>query len=477
MIAFAIGITFSIVTIDFLRISDQTIADNQFQLVQTEKTVNHALQTVEKAYYLFDNETEAKMKENSLYLANLYKEQPDFSEWDFDALYETMNMDIYIIDENNTIIYSNLEEDVGLDFNACCESLARIMDERRENGNFYADGMDMEQSTGKIKKFSYMPTHDKKYVIELGYSLEDDLIFQEFNFIEEIENLVQTYDTINEINVLNMGGLALGNLDKKLPKDRRDIFKQVLVTQQPAEISGTWNDTAATYRYVPFTSEYDDGSTKHKVIEIVYDQEELESILNKHKKTFVLQLIVILILATVISFLLSRWLSKPIYYAHHDGLTGLKNRAVFEETLREQLTKKDVTALFMLDMDNFKRVNDQYGHDKGDYLLKKVAHSLQNIPLDIRKDMDAFRIGGDEFAIIIPSTSKKEVIKIAQTIINALRETINEMKELKDLNVTISIGISLSEKGIDTEKMYKQADMALYESKAKGKNQYYIFSN
>lgn len=475
MIGFAIGITFSIVTIDFFRISDQTISENQFQLEQTEKTVSHALQTIEKAYYLFDSETEAKMKENSLYIANLYKNNPDFLKWDFKELFETMNMDIYIIDESNTIIHSNLEGDIGLDFNACCESLAQILDERRESGSFYADGMDLEQATGKVKKYSYMPTHDKKYVIELGYSLEDDIIFQEFNFIKEIENLVQTYDTINEINVLNIGGLAFGNFDRKLPKDKREIFKQVLTTQQPAEISGTWDDTAATYRYVPFTSEYDDGSTKHKVIEIVYDQEELESILNKHKQTFVYQLIVVLILATIISFLLSRWLSKPIYFAHHDGLTGLKNRAVFEEILRERLTQKGVTALLMLDMDNFKLVNDRFGHDKGDFLLKKVSDTLQNIQRDSRKDMDAFRIGGDEFAVIVPSTSEKEVVKIAQSIIYSLRDMIEQMEELKDVNVTISIGISLSETGIVPKKMYKQADMALYESKAKGKNQYYIY--
>src|SRR5690606_3894426 len=97
--------------------------------------------------------------------------------------------------------------------------------------------------------------------------------------------------------------------------------------------------------------------------------------------------------------------SRPMHLAFHDSLTGLKNRTTLYETLElhvkknEDMDLKQPLAVFMIDLDNFKLVNDNYGHDQGDKLLKVVAQSL---PFYARKHDSVFRRSGDEFVIIAP---------------------------------------------------------------------------
>ncbi|MGM8365976.1 GGDEF domain-containing protein [Virgibacillus sp. W0181] len=474
MICFAMAISITISAIDYSRLKEQAIAENNFQIMQTEETVQQALESVDKAYYLFDHETAKNMEENTNKLLDLYDENPDFTEWDLQQLHKNIDMDIYIINKENEIIYSNVLNDVGLDFDACCGSLAKILDKRRASGAFYDEGLDIEQQTGVIKKYSYKATRDKKYMIELGYELENGLIFQEFDFLKETERLVHTFPSINEINILNMGGLPLGKSMEKLPKDRREAFKKALRTNDTVECSDMWNDEEATFRYVPYNSEYDTGTTKTKILEIVYNHRALQSVISKNKEQFITQFLIVILIAMFISLIISRWLAKPIYLASHDSLTGLKNRAAFDDMLNEVLLKnKSTTGLFMLDLDNFKLVNDYFGHDKGDYLLQVVSKTLNAIS---RKGMEAFRVGGDEFAVIIPSTTEDEGIKLAETMIEMLNQTIDQIMELRELNITVSIGIAFSTvEKIDPEEMYKRADVALYASKAKGKNNYEIY--
>src|SRR5699024_2786253 len=128
------------------------------------------------------------------------------------------------IDEHSVIVHSNKIDEVGLDFSECCKTLDKILNERRESGGFFVDAMDVEQSSGEIRRYSYMATEDKKYIIELGYALEDGAIFEQFNFLSVIDDLIERFPIITEINVLNLGGLSLGSLDEQLPDKRRQAF-------------------------------------------------------------------------------------------------------------------------------------------------------------------------------------------------------------------------------------------------------------
>ncbi|SFE58446.1 diguanylate cyclase (GGDEF) domain-containing protein [Alteribacillus iranensis] len=476
MIGFALFISIGLSAIDQQRLEEQAVKHNQSQVQQTEEMVTSSLHSFEKAHYLFEEETASKMQENTYRLLDKYKDNPHFDEWDFEQLEQQLGMDIYILDTENVITHSSFPDDIGLDFEACCEKLASVLNERREAGHFFHDGMDIEQETGEVKKYSYMATPDKQYMIELGYSVEESQIFEEFNFFRVMENLADQYDSIYDIHVLNIGGYSLGEPvdEARLSPERREAFEKTYATKQPSEVEEEWKGEPAIYRYTPYESKVDNGTTKNKVLEIVYNNNELQSVLEENRNNFYMTLVIVLTVATALALLISHWIAKPMHMAFHDSLTGLKNRAAFNDFLRSQLRQKSQeTALIMVDLDNFKAVNDTLGHDRGDVLLKQIAFHLSST---IRKGDTPFRLGGDEFMIIMPHTNREEAESAAARVISDIQHSIETDHSLSMLNVTASAGIAIApEHGKDPDVLFKKADSALYASKEKGKNQYHVY--
>lgn len=161
------------------------------------------------------------------------------------------------------------------------------------------------------------------------------------------------------------------------------------------------------------------------------------------------------------------------FLASHDPLTGLPNRAVLYDRLEHALAharrNQLRVAVFYLDLDGFKQVNDIYGHAKEDAVLRKVAARLAGA---VRKDDTVARVGGDEFTVIVEGMREIErVTAIAQAIIETV--SLRVRGNGRDLKVTVSMGISLyPEHGEDMETLLKQADSAMYVSKRSGGRQY-----
>lgn len=471
MFVFSLVIAMVGATISYFKIRQFVYENHQFKLEQIEESVKSSIQTLEKVYLFFDKDTEEKMKSNFDVLLEKYAQNPNFETWDFKKLKEIFHMDVYVLDEKNVVIHSSFKEDIGLDFEECCPKFSKTLHERRISGKFYADGIDISQTTGLIKKYSYKATPDKKYLFELGYSLEEGREFQEFNFFKTIENLVNKHSSINEIHVINPGGYIFGEhvAEMKLPDDRKIAFKNALRTGKTTEIQ----KDNVVYRYVPYVSEYDDSLTKNKVIEIVYNDDDLKNAIEKTRDSFLIQLAVIVIVAIVISLIISHWVSRPMYLAYHDSLTGLKNRAAYEEFLSEKRNEDEILAYLILDLDNFKLINDTFGHDVGDETLKKVAEVLKQF----EKDGDEiFRLGGDEFVIIIPNTTVEETEKRTQQLIEKMNEAFAKQRHQEYIPLSVSIGVAFRPiHGKNFEELYKKADEALYISKEKGKSQYWIY--
>jgi diguanylate cyclase (GGDEF)-like protein len=134
---------------------------------------------------------------------------------------------------------------------------------------------------------------------------------------------------------------------------------------------------------------------------------------------------------------------------------------------------KLLLSVFALDIDHFKEINDSHGHDIGDEVLKEFAKRVKGA---IRKNDFLARIGGDEFVILIPElTEKKKVIEIADRIQQCLRdEWIIANEKMK---ITSSIGISFyNQVDLEEKILFKNADLALYEAKKKGRNNYQIYN-
>ncbi|WP_073235040.1 EAL domain-containing protein [Desulforamulus putei] len=160
---------------------------------------------------------------------------------------------------------------------------------------------------------------------------------------------------------------------------------------------------------------------------------------------------------------------KLQYLATHDAITNIPNRYSLEEALRLAVKKAKTgleSALLLIDIDNFKLVNDTLGHTAGDELLVQFTEILQK---NIREGDFAARFGGDEFAIIIEGIEKNEVLDMADRIRNAVYENEVIVGSTR-LNLSISIGIVLIDGTLDYQKILSKADIALYKAKEEGRN-------
>ncbi|WP_350335027.1 putative bifunctional diguanylate cyclase/phosphodiesterase [Coralliovum pocilloporae] len=168
---------------------------------------------------------------------------------------------------------------------------------------------------------------------------------------------------------------------------------------------------------------------------------------------------------------------KIAYLAHHDILTGLYNRTYLTQEMNAILDRADEdqkkVALLFIDLDRFKHINDSLGHAVGDELLVMVSRRLRSC---VRKTDVLARLGGDEFVVLLTDIDEhSNASQVANSILAALARpmTIGE----RDLQVTPSIGISLyPNDGENIDEMLKNADLAMYESKDGGRNQYSFFA-
>lgn len=173
--------------------------------------------------------------------------------------------------------------------------------------------------------------------------------------------------------------------------------------------------------------------------------------------------------------LLMQVINNYVNFSKIDGLTGLWNRIYLEEKIESRMKDKEAKSAFlMIDLDNFKSVNDTWGHIAGDSLLSNIAVVIQSIltPADV-----ASRMGGDEFGIYISKISG--IDQVREMVVRLMHKIVERMKEIESpMKVTASIGIAISPNdGINYQTLYHNADKALYHAKNSGKNDYCFFGD
>jgi diguanylate cyclase (GGDEF)-like protein len=159
----------------------------------------------------------------------------------------------------------------------------------------------------------------------------------------------------------------------------------------------------------------------------------------------------------------ARQLAETRYLADHDPLTGLLNRRALVEKLAEASAEKRTRALALVffDLDGFKRVNDDHGHSVGDRVLEQVGAAVAEL---IRDGDFAFRVGGDEFALLLPNAGEREAREVVDRIISTFETNIDPFLR----TLTASFGIAGGGFEQDPDQLLRIADEAMYEAKRAG---------
>ena len=156
--------------------------------------------------------------------------------------------------------------------------------------------------------------------------------------------------------------------------------------------------------------------------------------------------------------------------SNSDGLTGIYNRRYMDRRIDEELERLQLGgppfSIALIDIDFFKRVNDEHGHDCGDFILKEV---VKDIASTVRANDVLGRWGGEEFLLVLPATSREQAAKLAERVRLAIEERVYEYGG-KSISATITIGLSVAEGGDGRARAVKRADLALYRGKRQGRN-------
>jgi diguanylate cyclase (GGDEF)-like protein len=199
---------------------------------------------------------------------------------------------------------------------------------------------------------------------------------------------------------------------------------------------------------------------------------------NVQQGYFITFIICIFIIAMGILVIQRRYNQKILALSIRDPLSNLYNRRYIFDYMDKLIKYSDVSKLelsvIMFDIDNFKLVNDHYGHSMGDVVIQKLA----GIGLTVLRSEDIMgRVGGEEFFCILPRTNVKQCRQVAVRMLKGIRSFSFESKTVEPFSVTVSMGIAtISEECTNGNTLYEQAEKALYQSKLEGKNKITVFT-
>lgn len=450
---------------------------NQQQLV--EKNILQTVAYINDAYAIAEQQLNREMREYSQELIAEYRKNPDVMEWDLLELQERLpGYDIYIINENLRVVRTTYEDDLGLDFSNF-GSFATILRERMAGDQFEVDRLDLSTQAGVIKKYSYMPSPDNQYLFELSVSIEERYpSFQSLNLFRDATSLTEEYDIVEDIGFYSVEPLRLGvaklrnskrpYLNPDVPEFEEELARQAVIESSMQRSTRTSEGIQRSYRFFPalVSDRNSEQGWNSYVVGIVYNDEVMQQEIADHRYLFMINTVSISLLLTTFIAVVVYLLRKFEYQAHHDKLTGLANRKYFAESFnrlrnRAHAEGSSIGVVF-IDIDKFKEINDRYGHDTGDAVLRNIAFRMQNHLKE--KDLKA-RLGGDEFLIALADVSSKgEIADIADRLIAGLSTPLSIGG--RTIPVSVSAGCSFyPEDAADLETLIKNADTAMYAEK------------
>lgn len=300
---------------------------------------------------------------------------------------------------------------------------------------------------------------EQKLVFETLYQKSADGIWllKEGIFVDCNEAIIRMFKASDKKELINV---TLSDLSPEFQPDDQSSYEKALWMNALASQQGVhkfeWQaracDGALFWISVMMTTiRMDKGIIQHCSVRDITMRKELEEENKKQKKLL-------------------------IHQVEHDTLTGLPNRNLLQDRLTQSIKKASrdnkVLGVMFVDVDKFKSVNDSLGHDAGDMLLKTIAGRMQN---SVRETDTVARLSGDEFIVLLDGCKDVSDIFIAiKKLVNAFQEPFFLGNE--SFKITMSIGVSVyPNDGETASKLLKNADIAMYKAKSKGRNRYVFF--
>lgn len=415
----------------YLNISNNYLKEQ----LEIEKYIQNSLYTVEKSYNAIENILEKQMEKNMQEFLNEYDKVEDISKLNLSELKIKFggDTDLYIINENGVIISSTDEKDIGIDFKKWSEFYKTLI-EVKNKGTFYPTKFGSESSTGKIRKYSYQSTRDKKYIFELGLKSETlESYMKDLDYNKISLELIDKYSGVEGVRIFDLDGWQRSFSGVIAPTEEElNIIEKIKLSKEVYTVKT--KDSTIRYIFTNFTED----NYLNRVVEIKYNNKPIKEEIFKnlitiiigssiafmfiarftivffnmkmHKIEYKLTLIIIFLIG--LDFVLQRFdifkyksssfviviVLGILFYEFYlvikkqhekierfltsDKITGLPSRYYLNKEVSRLNNKKENFILVGLVIENIDEILNTIGHSKGDLILKTISDYLTNINPD-----------------------------------------------------------------------------------------------
>lgn len=479
LIGFAVVIiTVMSLTTRYLLLQD-IVEQQEAVRADIENNIVSDLETMDNAHMIFQKIETEEMEKGLQELSNFYDENPDVLSWNLNEIKEKYGpLDFYVLNADGQVVVTTHEPSINMDFNECCSGFVKVIKERIETNQFYFDGLEISVAANDQRMYGYLPTKDNEYLLEFGVRFEDTHVAKEFNYEKTVESLINNQMDLEDLRILTYDGFMLNNAPGMLSYEDLDVdlqqaFLEASDAGKDITISKELQDgLKETHRFISYQAEDATGVQTKRIIYAKYNNMS-EMVLKQNNSTqFVIMLGVGIMTSIILLFFILQLLNNTISLATYDTLTGAYNRASYLQYMDGLISNRQQypIGLILVDLDNFKQVNDVYGHAEGDAVLMEITKILMKVT---GTEGYVVRFGGDEFAIVF----EKADAYILKHYANLLLEEVRERRVKESGNswatLSLSIGGTIQQEPAEEEaRLFERADRALYISKERGKDGY-----
>ncbi len=319
-----------------------------------EYNAKSAVKAMDHTYFALEKSLEDVMRQTTSSIIEEYNEKNRWDRIDLHTFTQRISgMDIYIIDKNYVVPHTTDEKDLQLDFKQFPDFIT-ILQKIIKNGEFVSDRINLTVSAGELKKFSYQPTPDGKYIVEIGINMNHfDEVLSQRNLNNVFDDLITSNDTVEKITLYTSGGTTYNKKNEDgtlevIPNERFPYFEQALKTNQVIKHIQKYKGKTLYYHYIPYLLIEGMGTNEINVIEIIFNDQILQTKLTQAKWIIGVCMIIAIILSIIFGFVTAELISKPIYRM----VEGMNRVSKGEFTYRTNIHTNDEFKLLSKSFDS-----------------------------------------------------------------------------------------------------------------------------